>query len=253
MLDENRREEYARDGFLVLRGFFDPGVVAEVAAEAERLAVREDIIHDGNLRCRWQTVMESGETKLEALDPVVDLAPAIGRLARDERLLATLASLFGGPARLFKDKLIYKPPGLPGQSTHQDYIAWPTFPKSFTTVLVAIDPATTENGCLYCYAGQHRRGCLSPMDGDFHDLPSALFDEATRIDLVLAPGDIAIFGGFLPHGSGPNRSSSFRRHLYLSYNAAADGGDRRDRHYAEFHAWLRRRYAEYGVSESFFR
>ena len=45
---------------------------------------------------------------------------------------------------LFKDKLIFKRPGALGYGLHQDYIAWKSFPESFVTVIVAIDPATEE-------------------------------------------------------------------------------------------------------------
>jgi hypothetical protein len=41
--------------------------------------------------------------------------------------------------------------------------------------------------------------------------------------------------------------------LYLSYNAASDGAEQREKHYAEFHLWLKDRYAEYGKTNTFFR
>jgi hypothetical protein len=71
--------------------------------------------------------------------------------------------------------------------------------------------------------------------------------------LDLMPGDIAIFGGYMPHRSVPNRSSHWRRLLYLSYNALSDGGEQRDHHYAEFRRWLQDRYAEHGKTATFFR
>ena len=32
----------------------------------------------------------------------------------------------------------------------------------------------------------------------------------------------------------------------MSYNALSDGGDQREKHYREFHAWLRTKYAQHG-------
>src|SRR5262249_44822675 len=147
--------------------------------------------------------------------------------------------LYGEPACLFKDKLIYKPPGCPGYDLHQDWIAWPDFPRSFLTVLVPLDSATRENGCTIVYAGHHHQGPLSPTDGNYHPLAPGLVDESRAVPLELRPGDVAIFGGFVPHRSEANRSSGWRRQLYLSYNRAGDGGHQRDAHYAEFHRWLR--------------
>ena len=33
----------------------------------------------------------------------------------------------------------------------------------------------------------------------------------------------------------------------------SDGGEQRDRHYAEFRTWLQERYAEHGKASTFFR
>jgi hypothetical protein len=94
---------------------------------------------------------------------------------------------------------------------------------------------------------------LTPEDGMYHELPQEMVDESTGVRLDLQPGDIALFGAFTPHRSAPNRSSRWRRQLYLSYNAASDGGPRRDAHYEEFHTWLKERYAEYGKHNVYFK
>src|SRR5205807_2640681 len=132
---------------------------------------------------------------------------------------------------LFKDKLIYKPPGVQGYGLHQDWIAWPGFPRSFLTVLVPLDPSGVENGCTEVFSGYHHQGSLSVEDGQYHELPPDLMDESRGVPLELEPGDAAVFGGFTPHRSAPNRSPHWRRQLYLSYNQRSDGGEQRARHY----------------------
>jgi hypothetical protein len=244
---------YHEQGHLLLRGVFAPDEIAQVAAEAEALFARRDLIDTDNLRCRWQNHVTSGECLFECFDPVIDLSPACARLARDERILAVLGDLYGVPARLFKDKLIFKPPGSQGYQLHQDFIAWEDFPRSFVTVLVALDAASRENGATEVFSGCHRQGYLSPADGMYHDLPLAAVDGATGVLLDLQLGDIALFGCFTPHRSGPNLTAGCRRQLYLSYNAHSDGGERREAHYRQFHAWLKERYAEYGKTQVYFR
>jgi len=246
-------QEYRANGFLVLRALFSGAEVERVAADADELAARHDVLQPENLRCRFQPHIETGDNLLEAVDPVVDLCPAVARVAADPRLLEPLGVLLGSPARLFKDKLVYKPPGSNGYALHQDFISWPDFPRTFTTVVVAIDAGTADNGCIEVYSGYHLRGYLSPRDADYHDLPDHLFESAKLVRLELAPGDAAIFGCFLPHRSAPNRSAHGRRHLYLSYNAERDGGEQRAGHYDHFHRWLKKRFAEYGVTDLYFR
>ena len=265
VLDQSRRNSsdlavpaeqarcYAEDGYLILRAFFKPEQIRPALEESEGLLRRAELINTENLRCRWQTDVRNGECIFECFDPVADLSPACGSLATDPRLLATLGNLYGEEACLFKDKLIFKPAGAKGYGLHQDYIAWPTFPRSFLTVLVPLEHADENNGCTEIFAGYHKNGCLSVEDGEYHELPTDIVDPARSVMLKLSAGDIAIFSGFTPHRSAPNTSERSRRQLYLSYNAFSDGGHQRDRHYAEFLAWLRKKYAEYGKTNVWFR
>jgi hypothetical protein len=244
---------YHDDGYVILRGLFYPVEMALASMEADRLLGHKELMVTENIRCRWQPHCDTGECLFETFDPFIDLSPALASLARDPRLLAAVGELYGEPAHLFKDKLIYKPPGAKGHDLHQDYIAWPSFPKSFVTAAVAIDPCGPENGCTEVYPGVHQRGLLSPADGDYHPLTEDQMNGVAAVPLELEPGDVAIFGGLTPHRSGPNRSAGWRRILYLSYNADSDGGDQRDAHYAEFHVWLEKKYAEYGKTGVWFR
>jgi hypothetical protein len=246
LLTPTQRQAYDDQGILVVRGVFTPDEIAAAVAEADCLVKRTDLIDTRNLRCRWQPHCDDGECLFETFDPVIDIAPVCARLARHPRLLAVLGELYGEPARLLKDKLIFKPAGVRGYDLHQDYIAWPDFPRTFVTAAVALDPCGLDNGCTVVYPGYHRQGCLSPEDGDYHPLPPETVDERDAVPLELQPGDVGVFGCFMPHRSAPNSSGRWRRLLYLSYNADSDGGDRRERHYREFLAWLRKKYAECG-------
>jgi ectoine hydroxylase-related dioxygenase (phytanoyl-CoA dioxygenase family) len=245
--------QYHADGFLVVRRVFSSEDIAALAAESERLLGRADLIDTDNIRCRWQNHVETGECRFDCFDPVIDLSDVCARIARDPRLLDIVGALYGEPACLFKDKLIFKPAGALGYNLHQDYIGWTSFPTTFVTAIVAIDEADGENGATEVFPGYHTQGCLTPKDGKYHQLADDAVEASKGVVLALAPGDVAIFSGFTPHRSAPNRSSQARRLLYLSYNALSDGGERRSQHYAEFRTWLQDRYAEYGRTSTFFR
>ena len=203
-LDSARLRAWRDDGFVVLRDLFPADEIAAAADEANELLERHKALIDvRNLRCRWQPNVETGECRFETFDPVIDLSPACRRLAFDPRLLEALAGLYGDEPCLFKDKLIYKPPGVKGYGLHQDWIAWPGFPTSFLTVLVPLDPAGVDNGCTEVFPGYHRQGSLSPKDGQYHELPADAVDEARCVPLELGVGDVAVFGGFTPHRSAP--------------------------------------------------
>jgi len=252
-LTKEQLRQYQVDGFVIQRGVFAAAEVGELTAEAARLVERKDLIDPDNIRCRWQNHADTGECRFDCFDPVIDLSPLCHQVAHNQRILRIASELYGEPACLFKDKLIFKPPGALGYAPHQDYISWNSFPTSFVTVIVAIDSSDAANGATEVFPGYHQRGCLTEKDGMYHELSADLVDFSKGVMLELQPGDIAVFSGFTPHRSGPNRSKDFRRLLYLSYNALSDGGEQREKHYAEFHTWLKDRYAEHGKTNTFFR
>jgi hypothetical protein len=253
VLSTDELRAWHEDGFITLRKFFNPREIDAAATEAEQLLVRHrSLIDTKNLRCRFLPNVLTGDCEFECFDPVIDLSLACHKLALHARLLEVLEDLYGEEACLFKDKLIFKPPGVKGYDLHQDYISWPGFPKSFLTVLVPFDRADETNGCTEVFPGYHHDGLLTPADGKFYLLPPETVDESRAVPLVLDPGDIAIFGGFTPHRSAPNRSGRWRRQLYLSYNRISEGGHQRPQHYREFRNWLREKYAQYGKTETYY-
>lgn len=247
------RSQWDRDGFVIVRGLFNPSEIAVASADADR--VRNEytrLVDVKNIRCRWQDNVFTGDCQFDAFDPIIDLSPVCRALAYEHRLFDLLADLYGEPPCLFKDKLIYKLPGAKGYGLHQDWIAWERFPRSFLSVLVPLDPADESNGCTLVYPGCHHAGPLTPADGTYRELPASCVDEATAVPLVLEPGDAAVFGGFTPHRSNPNLSDRPRRQLYFSYTKASDGGELREQHYADFHQYLKAKYAEYGKTDTYY-
>src|SRR5262245_43861206 len=180
---------YHDDGYLIVRDVFSADEIAALAAEAETLVGRSELIDKQNIRCRWQDHAETGECRFDCFDPVIDIGPVSRYFAYDRRILDILAAIYGDEAHLFKDKLIFKPPGATGYTLHQDYISWKEFPESFITVIVAIDPTGAANGATEVFPGYHKQGYLSPKDGDYHHLPLEAIDESRGIVLDLAPGD----------------------------------------------------------------
>ncbi len=142
----------------------------------------------------------------------------------DGGLLAEAGALLGEDAVLYKDKLNYKLPGGAGYAPHQDAPAY-RFVDLHVSCMVAVDDATTDNGCLEVVSSAHDR--LWPADGS-----GCIRDDVVATmrwePVPLRAGDTLWFHSRTPHRSGPNRSVRPRRALYPTYNALAQGDLRAD-------------------------
>ena len=117
----------------------------------------------------------------------------------------------------------------PGSRTqygwHQDSARIRVEP-AFVILYLAITESTAENGGLRVIAGSHDRvrpfDIVVNADGQARRrVPRTRdVDVAKAVDLVLAPGEAAIFSGDLIHGSASNQSATRRIAILTDYTAA---------------------------------
>jgi ectoine hydroxylase-related dioxygenase (phytanoyl-CoA dioxygenase family) len=239
-LNSDQVHAYRNDGFVVLRDLFSPNEMSSIQRECDRLLIEyASLISPNNLRCRFMPHHETGESLFEVFDPVNDLSELLREVCFDGRIFSAVEAIYEDSAELFKEKLIFKMPGARGYDLHQDIPQnWPGWPRTFLTVLLAIDGSNRDNGCTEVYSGYQDQYLSS--DPDVYMLPTSSVCESRRHFLELNPGDVAIFHGLTPHGSAANRSSGTRRAFYISYNARSDGGNQRESHYSAFREMLKR-------------
>ena len=214
---------YWEQGYVALRGLFSREEAARWQDECDRL-LAQDWVSPDNIRTPFR--MNSTETP-ERIDPVVDTSPLFAELVRDERILAVLRAIFEDEVRLFKDKLIFKMPGVDGYTMHQDW-AWgwqDLCPASdILSVSIQIDGADAANGCIELFPGYHHKLLTPPgVQTNFRAEELAQVDPARGEKIETQPGDVLVFHALTPHQSGKNTASYSRRSLYLTYNAARAG------------------------------
>ena len=182
----------------------------------------------------------NGGPSLARSERFADVHAALGRFVRSGVAPDVVAAVLGEPAVLFKEKVNYKLPGGAGFAAHQDAAAY-RFVDHHVSVMVPIDPATVDNGCLW-FARGHGHGRLDT------DARGRLTDDVVaRLDwqpVEVEPGNVVVFDSYAPHRSETNHTDAPRRTLYLTYNAARSG-DFRDRYYAD-------KEAEFAASASAF-
>ena len=225
VLTDSQIVDFERDGYVVVPGAFS---VADMAV-IERWAREVEALPEAPGR-HWVFHEKSRIDDRDLINRIEYIAPFHDGFAELTRLLeAPAAQLFGGDVFLFKEKINFKMPGGGGFEPHQDSQAgWGDYASNFISVMVCLDEATTENGCLELAPGHNRRGLLRGME--------PLTEDDTRnmefIAYPTKPGDMALFDAYAPHRSTPNPTNSARRTYFATYNSASEGYHL-DRYYAD--------------------
>jgi ectoine hydroxylase-related dioxygenase (phytanoyl-CoA dioxygenase family) len=215
-----------RDGYLVVRGFFDSARTAELLAMTEAVMDAPEV--PGRHMVYYEdSLTEPGRRVVQRVENFCPFHSGFDAVVRRGALADWTAALMGGPVVLFKEKINSKLPGADGFRAHQDQQAgWSRWAPIFVTALVTLDAATVANGCLELVPGRHREGLIgeewTPMQEEGLGL----------VAVPTAPGDVVFFDSYVPHASKPNFTDGPRRILYLTYNLASDG-DHRAQYFAE--------------------
>ena len=216
-LSDAQLEDYRRDGYIVARGAFGPEAVADMDAWAKELLAMPEA--PGRHWVYWEeNLREPGRKIVSRIENIAPFHDGFRALA--EALKTMCEQLFGEPALLFKEKINFKMPGGGGFAPHQDSQAgWERYASDFISVLVCIDEATIENGCLKVVPGFHERGLYRAWEPiSEEDMKGMEF-----VPTPTAPGDVILFDSYTPHSSEPNLTDKTRRIYFATYNRLSDG------------------------------
>ncbi|MHA1566045.1 MAG: phytanoyl-CoA dioxygenase family protein [Alphaproteobacteria bacterium] len=251
-LTQNERDCFARDGFVFKRGLFD----AEEVGFLARAITRDDGIAR-NIMLRPDS--EGGNAELVVWNHPGD--DVFGAVARCARVVDGMESLLGGEVYHYHSKLTMKAPGSGGAwNWHQDYGYWYQngclFPD-MASVMIAVDAATNENGCLQVLAGSHLMGRVEHgLHGGQTSADPERVDEAMKsLELVsceMAPGDALFFHCNLLHYSAQNKSAKPRTMLLCCYNAASNNPYKEHHHprYTPLHKLPDSAVKEFGLCQA---
>ncbi len=235
---------YRELGYAVIKGVFDPEEVRELARAFDRVYAR-GIAYPKSFRHQNVYFRVASD---ERLGRVLRFAQwpcyydeTLDRFRRDRRMLEIVAPLIGKDIRQVVNQLNWKPAGaaMADFGFHQDIRfrrpreAYRRPRSSYVQTAIAVDPHRPESGAMKLYPGSHRLGALSfplrerVMDRALceEDISAVGLDPGKLVDLVLDPGDVAIWNLYTVHGSGPNTAQADRR-VYINGFASARDCDR---------------------------
>ncbi|PJI90032.1 phytanoyl-CoA dioxygenase [Sphingomonas koreensis] len=231
---------YLDQGYAIVRGVFSPTEIAAIGAAVDQVH-EEGVAHGRSFRhgnLFYNVAPDADGTPLVRMVqwPSYHNA-ALNAVRLDPRYHAILAPLIGSDLKQIINQLHWKAPGSLGDfAWHQDSrfrkpdSVYRNLGTSYVQTGLAIDPHTPESGAMRFIPRSHAAGALdldtstevlgTEMSDDA--LIAAGIDPAQVVDLVLDPGDVALWNPYLVHGSGRNRADHQRRLYINGYVAAAD-------------------------------
>ena len=223
-------QRFQSDGYVLSQGMFD---AEEIAILQEAVAIDSGLkgsaigLDDG----------AGGKSKLTIwYEPGND---TYGTFARVARIVDSVERLLDREPYFYHSKVMLKEPRVGGAwSWHQDYGYWYTdgflYPDMLS-VLIAVDRANKENGCLQVLRGSHKLGRIDhnfvgEQTGAERQRLELAFYEFERVYCEMAPGDVLFFHGNTLHGSDQNKCENSRFSLITCYTASDNRpkGPRRD-------------------------
>jgi ectoine hydroxylase len=216
-----QRAQYERDGYVIVPSLFDSEEIGLM-----REAMEQDPALRSSLYDRKDS--EGKSTRMATWNHPGD--SVYGLAARSHRVVDTMEDMLGGEVYHYHSKLTAKEPYDGGAwEWHQDYGYWYhngcLFPY-MASVMVALDRANRENGCLQVLRGSHRVGRVDHgvLPGEQVGADLRRVEEMKKqLELVhveLEPGDGLFFHANVMHRSDQNRSPNRRWTVLFCYNAA---------------------------------
>lgn len=236
-------EQYRRDGYAIIRGLFTADEVEAIGAAADQVH-SEGIRHGRGFRhgnLYYNVAQDPGGTpQVRMVQWPSYHQPVLNAVRLDPRMAAVLAPLLGADLKQIINQIHWKEPGGENEfAWHQDSqfreppAAFRNLGGSYVQTGLAIDPQTPRSGCMRFIPRSHLNGDLKletpkevlgvAMDDDV--LNAAGLSPDSAVDVVLDPGDLALWSAFTVHGSGVN-GSDHRRRFYVNGYVRAEDCDR---------------------------
>lgn len=211
-LTDEQVEAYHRDGYLIVPGLYDAKRVRQWKASMQEALMAEP---------------EKISSGVRVWFPSKDFPHALLGAMTDKLLTQILRQLIGPSIEFLSAKALIK-----DQETtlatpwHIDWFYWHGTPK--TSIWIALDDATVENGCLRFVPGSHRLTFCEKHDDASQFNHRILDQELAGLPvetIACRRGDAVFFCDRLVHGSHPNTSGENRWALIPTYRNGSVNDD----------------------------
>lgn len=221
-LTDDEIARYHAEGILSVPGFLAPTWIDAFCAEADRLTAASTAASFDPERVEMEPNQEPDGNSIRRMYEPCAYYPAFQEYSESPEILDAVEQLIGPDLLLHYSKLNMKPAERGSVvEWHQDIAYYPLTNHDSLAVLLYLDDADEENGCLRVIPGQHRAELMDhTTEGVFQGRITVPVDESRSRTLPGKAGTAIFLHGMTPHASVQNRSGRPRRTLIISYRAA---------------------------------
>ncbi len=216
------KEDFDRDGYVLIRGFLDEADREEVFSALDRYIA--ETIPTVPREHKFYEDVDRAET-LKQMCHIKAHDPYFTDLMGREKFRGLAELLLNDDVVCHECEWFDKPPEKNGPTpSHQDGYYFPIEPNEALTMWLAIDPVDQTNGCLRYVPGSHRKGLRAHNRTDTLGFSQGIADygqEDRELErcIEMQPGDLAVHHSVTIHRAEANPSNHHRRALGLIYFA----------------------------------
>ena len=208
--------EYQAQGFVVLDHVFTTEEMAETALliEAHHQAHAERLQKVGK-----EGISRAGEIAFTS--HLAERDQGLLKFARRPEFVAIATKVLGPDVDLYWNQSVYKEGrGDAEFPWHQDDGYTPVVPSPYLTLWLAVNDATTENGCLSVLPASHKSGLAPHTQTAIGLACHSLEDPDQGVPVPISAGSMIAMQSLTFHKSGVNRSEGMRKAYVIQYSAA---------------------------------
>jgi phytanoyl-CoA hydroxylase len=228
-LTDEHVDFYREYGYLSVNDVFTPQEV-QTALDGLLFLIKggrpdfRGIQYEAKARKMLDTIpLEKRQDYVRKLIGYVDFEDRLKGMCWHTGLIGMVTRLIGEAPEMFANQALLKPPLIGREKPwHQDH-AYFNLPIGTPIVgcWIALDEATTENGCMHVVPGSHREGPVV----HFKRRDWQICDDHVQVGKIaavpLSPGGVLFFDGLTHHGTPPTTSRQRRRALQFHYYPAS--------------------------------
>jgi len=222
VLSEKQVEQYKTEGYLLYPTLLGRESLDLLLEELKTICADNTLAHHDHSRLEMEPNQPPDGTSIRRVYQPCTFYSSFRQLSESNTLLDCVEQLVGRDILFHYSKINMKPASMGSVvDWHQDLAYYPLTNRDSLAILIYLDDATRENGCLQVLPGYH---ALPPMDhnfeGYFQGRITDPVDESRAVFLEGSAGTAVFLHCMTPHASTTNNSSKSRRTLIVSYRAA---------------------------------